>query len=354
VRSFVQTVTDSCHTQPTRKRRRIDYLLWASVSIIVLAFVFTYIIPLDPETQIGFFAFDLSELVLRMTFALLLGVVFVGLLSQIPREVVVGVLGTPGTTRGLIRATIAGVLLDLCSHGIILVGMGLYKRGASLGQTVAFLVASPWNSLSLTFVLWALIGLQWTLAILGLSFVIAMISGLVCDRLVRKGILPKNPNTLKDQRELTFVQALGKAKSTLSWSPSFIGKHVLWQGLKDSKMILRWIFFGFIVAVIVRTFVSPDQFATLFGPTLGGLGLTLLVATVLEVCSEGSAPIAADILTRAHAPGNAFGFLMAGVSTDYTEIVALKETTKSWKIALFLPLITLPQVIVVSYLMNML
>ena len=43
---------------------------------------------------------------------------------------------------------------------------------------------------------------------------------------------------------------------------------------------------------------------------------------------------------------------MAGVSTDYTEIMALKETTQSWKTALFLPLVTIPQVLVIGYLLN--
>jgi len=43
---------------------------------------------------------------------------------------------------------------------------------------------------------------------------------------------------------------------------------------------------------------------------------------------------------------------MTGVSTDYTEIMILKDTTKSWKIALFLPLLTVPQVILISWLIN--
>ncbi len=46
----------------------------------------------------------------------------------------------------------------------------------------------------------------------------------------------------------------------------------------------------------------------------------------MEACSQGSAPIAADLLTRAGAPGNSFAFLMTGVATDYTEIMVLKET----------------------------
>ncbi len=84
-----------------------------------------------------------------------------------------------------------------------------------------------------------------------------------------------------------------------------------------------------------------------------GLSMTIAFATILEVCSEGSTPIAADILNRAEAPGNGFAFLMAGVATDYTEVMVMKDTTKSWKIALFLPLLTLPQVFLIAWVMNM-
>ena len=43
---------------------------------------------------------------------------------------------------------------------------------------------------------------------------------------------------------------------------------------------------------------------------------------------------------------------MGGVATDYTEIMSLKETTSSWKLALFLPLISLPQTILIGVLLN--
>ena len=62
-------------------------------------------------------------------------------------------MGGAGGRKGIVRAVFAGVLLDLCNHGILMVAVKLYERGASVGQTVAFLVASPWNSLSLTIVL---------------------------------------------------------------------------------------------------------------------------------------------------------------------------------------------------------
>jgi len=84
-----------------------------------------------------------------------------------------------------------------------------------------------------------------------------------------------------------------------------------------------------------------------------GLIFTLIAATIIEVCSEGSTPLAADLLTRAKSPGNSFAFLMAGVSTDYTEIMVLREATRSWKIALFLPLITVPQIFLIAWLVNL-
>jgi len=127
---------------------------------------------------------------------------------------------------------------------------------------------------------------------------------------------------------------------------------MLREGLRDSIMILKWIFFGIVLASAIRTFVDPSTFSTFFGPTLMGLGATLIFATILEVCSEGSMPIATDLLTRAGAPGNSFAFLMTGIATDYTEIMSIKETTGHWKISLFLPLITVPQVVLIAIILN--
>ena len=44
---------------------------------------------------------------------------------------------------------------------------------------------------------------------------------------------------------------------------------------------------------------------------------------------------------------------MAGAATDYTEIMVLKETTKRWKSALILPALTVPQVLLLGWIMNM-
>ena len=232
-----------------------------------------------------------------------------------------------------------------------MVGAKLYERGASAGQVIAFLVSSPWNSFSLTLILIALIGLPWTIGFILFSMVIAVITGLTFDYFVNRGVLPPNPQQSDLPDDFRFWQEAKTRLRGLEISGSYV-RAMLIDGIKESRMVVRWILFGVLLASLVRAFVSPDQFETFFGPTLLGLGVTILVATVLEVCSEGSTPIAADILTRAGAPGNSFAFLMGGVSTDYTEIMILRDTTSSWRVALFLPLITLPQVIFLGWLIN--
>lgn len=292
------------------------------------------------------------ELVNRMWWGLLMAVVFVGLLERIPRELVISALGPGGTFMGVVRATAAGVLLDLCSHGILMVGTKIYERGASLGQLMAFLIASPWNSLSLTLILITLIGWSWTLAFVFFSMVIGIITGLLFDWLVANRRLPPNPNSVIRENNAPLMPQIFAMVKRAGFGPRAIG-NLLWDGLRDSRMVFRWLFFGLVLATSIRALVPLEYFQTLFGPTVAGLFLTLLAATVIEVCSEGSTPIAADIVTRAAAPGNGFTFLMAGVATDYTEVMVIRDSTRSWKIALFLPLLTLPQVLLVGWLLNL-
>ena len=345
-----KTETLSCHGEGSQKR---DYFF---LSIIVLGIIFYlgHLLNLSVSFAAGkdvhlFHSF--FELMNLMIGGIVLGIILVGILGKIPREYVISIMGRPGTKIGILRATIAGLLLDLCNHGILMVGMKLYKQGASLGQTMAFLIASPWNSLSLTIILVSLIGFKWTLAFILLSGIIAIISGILFDILEKRGVLLKNPNQFQIPKDFRFWESIKKDMKNYNFSMNFVGE-VLWDGLKDSKMIIKWVLFGAILSSLVRAFIDEGDFENYFSPTLLGLGTTLVLTTIMEICSEGATPFAADLMTRASAPGNSFTFLMAGVSTDYTEIMSLKETTKSFKIALFLPLITVPQILIIGFILN--
>ena len=327
---------------------RIDWIFWVGIIVVGFGFIY-YNFNLDfiAYAPLETFSKTVDEFIRLVWWGIVLGIIFVGLLDFVPRDMAIKLVGKPGTKRGVVQSAFAGIAFDLCSHGILLVAMKLYERGASLGQVMAFLIASPWNSISLTIILFALIGVKWTLAFIALSFVIAVLSGFLFDAFVKRKTLASNPNQFDQDHIMSFKEIFKE----IDWS-----KHSIWKSLKtamhESRMIIRWMFVGIILIGLVRAFVDISTFETLFAPTIAGLGLTLVAATIIEVCSEGLAPIAADLLNRAAAPGNAFAFLMAGVATDYTEIMAVKETARSWKTALFIPLITVPQIVVLAYLMN--
>ena len=348
---------DSCCSPGAEQKR--DWIMWTCLPAVVIGYIgfliFGHDMGGDASSSVvpdwlGTMLHTSFEMVNAMWWGILSAAFFVGILGRIPREVVMSVLGKGGSKRGVFRATLAGLMLDLCNHGILMVGMKLYERGASIGQVMAFLIASPWNSLTLTLILVGLIGLQWTLLFIVASMIIAWISGWIFDGLVARNVLPANPNQT-DFEEIEFWPTLKASWGQHDWRPKAL-LAMFWQGLKESKMVLRWVVFGVVLVALIRAFVPPESFGVWFGASMTGLLLTLLATTLIEVCSEGSSPIAADLFNRAGAPGNAFTFLMAGAATDYTEIMALKETTRSWKIALYLPLVTVPQVLLIGWLMN--
>ncbi len=164
-------------------RRKLDWLLWGSGTLVSAAYIW-HLIAGAVHSPLGHFTHGAFELMNTMWWGILLGIVFVGLLDGVPREIVIAALAGERRSTGILRATAAGVFFDLCSHGILMVGMKLYERGATLGQTAAFLLASPWNSLSLTIVLVALIGWWYTILFVALSAVIAVITGSLFDTLV--------------------------------------------------------------------------------------------------------------------------------------------------------------------------
>lgn len=341
------TQPEACCEAPARR----DWLFIVSLAIVLVAYPLGALVGHAHDSAPAVFASGIYELFNRMWWGIAIGIVFVGVLSRIPRELVMAVLGRNAGFFGLFRATLAGVFLDLCSHGILAVGMKLYERGASIGQVMAFLLASPWNSFSLTLILFGLIGVGWTMLFILLSLLIGLATGAVFDRLVRRGQLPANPwaAQLSDAGPVS-VQWREFRKSMVF---SLAGlRAVMRDGFIGSRVVIRWTLFGLVLAGLIRALVPEESFATWFGATMGGLWLTLLATTVIEVCSEGSTPIAADLMNRAGAPGNSFTFLMAGVATDYTEVMSIRDTTASWKIALFLPLVTVPQVMLVGAILN--
>lgn len=349
-------MNECCHTEPQTgpschpAKGKRDYLLYGTLGVIAAALA-VYMLPVTLPYATHF-SHAVVEILRTIWWGILLGVLAVGLMNKVPREYFNAMLGRGDTFGGLVRAALAGLLLDLCSHGILMVGAKLYERGASLAQVMTFLIASPWNSITLTLILVALIGLPWTLVFIAASAAVAIFTGWIYIRLTRRGILPDSPykNEPLDKDFRIVEDAKRRLKGFRPGRKFFTD--IIAGGWTEGRMVMRWLFLGIIIAALIRAFVSTEIMVEYFGPTLLGLFLTLLATTVIEVCSEGSTPIGAELVTRAQAPGNGFTFLMAGVATDYTEIMVIREFSKRWLVAFSLPLITVPQILLLGWLMN--
>ncbi|MBD3361192.1 ATPase [Candidatus Woesearchaeota archaeon] len=276
--------------------------------------------------------------------AVLLGLFLGGVIDYfVPRDFVFKYLGKKKVS-SLFYAVIAGFLMSACSHGILAIAIQLYKKGASIPSVITFLLASPWANLPVTILLFGFFGWK-ALLFVGMAMVIALITGFVYMFLEKM-------NWIEKSKKIRF-------KADYKWKKikNFNLKHSIMGVTKGSvdltNMVLWWILIGFMVAVVIRAYVPEHIFMSYFGPSIWGLLLTLLFATLIEVCSEGSSPIAFEIFSKVGTLGNPFVFLMAGVATDYTEI-GLIWTNIGRRAAIFLPIITVPQVVLVAWLFNLL
>lgn len=347
--------TSCCHSDKNsdhnhdHSRKSFDWILYGSMGVIVVGLALSFVQVPVPGLQD--FSQTTVEFLKTMAPGIAVGAILVGVMSKIPREYFSVLMGKSNSTGGIFRAALAGLVLDLCSHGILLVGAKLYERGVGLAQIMTFLIASPWNSLSLTIILVTLIGLKWTLLYVAGSALIAIASGFIYQALVRSGKLPSNPNETEASPDFNLMADAKKRLKAFRPSKQFFYDITI-GSWNEVRMLLRWLLLGVVLASLINAYVPTDFFNEWFGPSMIGLALTLVAATIIEVCSEGSAPIASEIFTRAAAPGNAFAFLMAGVSTDYTEMMIIRQFSQSWKVTFSLPLITLPQIILLGMIMN--
>jgi uncharacterized membrane protein YraQ (UPF0718 family) len=75
---------------------------------------------------------------------LLMGFLIAGVIAVcIPRSVVMKTMGEASGFRGVLQAVLIGVLLPICSCGVIPISTGLRKTGASKGATAGFLISTP-------------------------------------------------------------------------------------------------------------------------------------------------------------------------------------------------------------------
>ena len=307
-------------------------------SLFLLVLALSLLAPLAPLHQ------ALLEYLAIVWWAVLLGLVLGGVIDYfVPDGFIVSLLGQrrPAT---LFNAVLAGFLMSACSHGILAISMQLYKKGASVPAVITFLLASPWANLPMTILLFGLFGVKALYFVLG-AMVIALVTGYVFMILDRLGWIETSSPTA-DSGQVTWDRVT-------RFNASEALRGITAGAMSLANMVLWWVLIGILAAALIAAYVPSHWFMTFLGPDALGISLTLLFATIIEVCSEGTSPVAFEIYKQTGVLGNPFVFLMAGVATDYTEIGILWSNIGR-RTAIWLPVVTVPQIVLLGVVFNVL
>jgi hypothetical protein len=334
----------SCEPRKKWYKERLFVISFVLIIILIISYFIEFLNPL------------LSAFIdyLRLIWwALILGFLLGGFIDHfIPQKYVSRYLSLH-KKRTVLYSVVLGFLMSACSHGILAIAIELYKKGASTSSVIAFLLASPWANLPITILLFGFFGLQ-AIYIVVSAIIIAIITGLVYQVLDRKKWIECKYCEVKVDETFSIrkdVRRRIKKYELMSKNIKSDIKGVLKGSWSLTKMVLWWILIGMFMASFARAFIPHDWFMIYLGPTLLGLFMTLILAIIIEVCSEGSSPLAFEIFNQTKAFGNAFVFLNGGVATDVTEI-GLIWSNIGKRAALLLPIITVPQILVLGWVFN--
>jgi hypothetical protein len=258
---------------------------------------------------------DFWHTVVEMSPYLLFGFFVAGILSAlIPQRLVEKHLGGRGILP-VLKASLFGVPLPLCSCSVIPVSMSLRKHGAGKGSTIAFLLSTPQTGVDSIFVTFSLLG--WLFAIF--RPVVALVTGVIGGIFVdifdkdpegQNGVLPKCSDHCCNGGK-AISKLIGGLKHGFVTLPRDIGKPML---------------IGLVIAAAITALVPEGYFAEKLGTGIFAMVVMMLVGIPVYVCATASVPVAAALILKGLTPGAAFVFLMTGPATNAASFVTI------WKV----------------------
>ena len=284
--------------------------------------------------MIGEFANNFLKLLDAMSIYVMVGLLVAGILKQlIPDNFVSSHLGKD-STMSVIKATLFGIPLPVCSCSVIPLAQGLKKEGASKGAVQSFLIATPITGVDSILATFSFFGLVFTLFRLISSVIIAIVVGLLQNFIENKETKEtpiSTPQEPKPAFSATDIYTSGfsvqppKPKEQASCgcgnSCATKKKFSLLNALKYGYGTLfsdmaKALLIGLILGAIFTTFMPQEYAKLLFDNQILTYFVILLFSMPLYTCATASLPIAAALMLQGMSAGAAFIFLTAGPATS--------------------------------------
>lgn len=234
--------------------------------------------------------------------------------ALIPEDLVAKHLGQNGT-RSVLKASLFGIPLPLCSCGVIPVAIGLRKQGASKGATASFLVSVPETGVDSIAITWALLDPLMTIVRPIAAFITAVVTGIFINMIPdTKEIKANSPQegcecsslSNSEGKDLPQKESLGRR----------IEKGLVYAFSGLLKDIGGWLMLGIGIAGVISFFVPVGFVEQYLGGEYSSLLIMLVIGIPLYICASASTPIAAALVLKGLSPGAALVFLLAGPATN--------------------------------------
>ena len=225
----------------------------------------------------------------------------------IPDSLVAKHLGG-SSKRSVIKASLFGIPLPLCSCGVIPAAIGLRRQGAGRGASAAFLVSTPESGVDSIAITYALLDPVMTVLRPVAAFVTATVTGLLIN------LLPEAPAIVIETEPLPtpLEESAGDNPSMLQRMREGLG-YAFGELLKD---IGGWLLVGVAIAGLISFLVPDDFFTFLQGHNFISMLAMLIIGIPLYICASASTPVAAALILKGISPGAALVFLLAGPATN--------------------------------------
>jgi uncharacterized membrane protein YraQ (UPF0718 family)/copper chaperone CopZ len=283
-------------------------------------------------------------LLVEMSQYLLLGMLFVALLNLFfNKDLIVNHIGG-NDIKSIIKSSLFGVPLPLCSCGVIPTSVYLSKNGASKPAVIAFLISTPQTGIDSIIATYGMLGPVFAIFRPIAALIMGIVGGITFLFFNKKEQIndsPQQETQFEFQEIKTNEPFFEKAKKSI--------KYAFGDFIND---ISTQFLIGLIVAGLIATIIPNNFFSeTIFQNEFLSILLIIAFAIPMYVCATASIPIAVTLMMKGLSPGVAYAFLVAGPVSNAASIAILSKILKKKSLILYLSIVVI-LTIIFSYLLN--
>jgi uncharacterized membrane protein YraQ (UPF0718 family) len=232
---------------------------------------------------------------------ILFGLVFAGILHElVPESLVTKHLGDENIW-SVIKSTIFGIPLPVCSCGVIPLATSIKKSGASKGATLSFLISTPITGVDSILATYGVFGWIFTIYRAVTSMIIAMVAGILTNLFdVEQRDTPQMRFSLTPKGEES-KSCCSTDKSSCCSSNSRTDGFSMIKALKYAFITLlgdiaKPLFWGLLLGALITVSIPSNLSDIIVEYSWLSYLIVIVIAVPMYVCATASLPIAAGLM----------------------------------------------------------